>query len=29
MKLLYAPFGIIFGVIGGLIGGQIFKFIWK
>ena len=25
MKLLYAPFGIIFGVIGGLIGGQIFK----
>jgi len=25
VKLLYAPFGIIFGVIGGLIGGQIFK----
>lgn len=29
MKLLYAPFGIIFGVIGGLIGGQIFKLVWK
>lgn len=29
MKVLYAPFGILFSVLGGLIGGAIFKQVWK
>jgi len=28
MKLLYAPFGILFGILGGLLGKRAFDFVW-
>jgi len=28
MKVLYAPFGIVFGILGGLLGKRAFDFVW-
>ena len=28
MKVLYAPFGIVFGILGGLLGKRVFDFVW-